>query len=159
MFKIKSRPSQDHVCQDHGFQNHACHVKIMFVKTMSFCHDHVICFQYDPIWSILIQFDTIWSNLIYIWSYMSKIYKLVIFFIIVQNKKNNNNSKVILRTLAVNARSQKCTYVTFLSLHSKLDIETDMLFFLLHRSQLQREKVHEIHRFSILEKAYIIISL
>ena len=37
---------------------------------------------------------------------MSKIYKLVIFFIIVQNKKKNNN-KVILRTLAVNARGQK----------------------------------------------------
>ena len=41
MFKIKSRPSQNHVCQDqvcqdHGFQNHVCHFKIMFVKTMSF---------------------------------------------------------------------------------------------------------------------------
>ena len=63
------------------------------------------------------------------------------------------------KDLGSNARGQKCTYATFLSLHSKLYIETDMLYFLLHRSQLQREKVHKIHRFSILEEAYIIISL
>ena len=104
----------------------------IFNMTLRPCQDHVIfsktitclsrpCFarpiwsnliQFDQVWSSLIQYDPIWSNLTYIWSYMSKIYKLLMFFIIVQKNKKNNNNKVILRTLEVNSRGQKNLWIS-----------------------------------------------
>jgi hypothetical protein len=65
MFKIKLRPSQNHVCQgyfcqdhvcqdqvyqehvykDHVFQNHVCHIKTMFVKGQ----DHVFFLKISSI--------------------------------------------------------------------------------------------------------------